>query len=1034
MSTGLLNQSGSSTGFECVNQAKLLVKSIIDSFKYHPLFFMLRSSVTSEDPVYPFAHQLELLGKLFARKPIRVLIGDEIGLGKTVSAIMIIKYLLEAEKIRRILILVPRVLVQQWLSELKRFNLTNIHQLERNTIAGYQTLGFPEGIYLASIDLIKRNEHKVKILNVKWDLIVVDEAHRVGKSGGDETQRFILVKEIVKDPSVNIVMLTATPHRGKPEDYIERLKLVDPFIKASPRELDNERFYRLCMNSIVFRRTKPDVNSIYEKRRVFTDCKFKARVVKASEKEEEFHRNLLGFLRAKLLHYYRTVGEEPKALPLMLTLIAKRASSSPRAAIITLDRILQKRARLVKLLNTSNRASLERDLDEKASLIADTILGYSFEDMGLYEDESGKTACVDEILEEFVEECSVLLSEDDVKQLRRLHELAKEITGDEDSRLNSLINIVHKHIDNGEKVVVFTEFRDTAEYIFAELKRRLPKNHADKVALITSKGVEPPTPYSWYRRSYGIEDVKKWLRDGDVEVLVSTDVASEGLNLQMANVVIHYEPTWSPVKIVQRLGRVWRLGQEKDVCSYSLLLTVESDLAALEILYAKLLSWIVSGIEKQVPIGEELEIDMLPKDKTSSDILQIPLTSERGRPQYSEFRAWMQFIANGKEGLRRYVEGIINALIKLKEQAQRLGLSRVEPVKVEKFLSEGLGGLYGKEGEAVLKDLLVTTARICGYDVEERGSGLFVKGTHLTGLKTPLDFYRAIVSIVKDATGRTPVTLIASKPSSDEYIGLREIYLYEVPIYVGGRPSYSEVVGVVVREDGSTEVRRGLNLLKTFNGLLGNIIGVGDYFLSGKDFYDAAKNTVLYNYRSRMQDEYIKYLTETEKNISFSHVGWLPREGVSSSLESRQPRFLGAIVVLDETVRTPPPQAVEEVERRAMEYAMKYEKESGRLPEDVSKMEHYDIRSVDPKTGEVRYIEVKGRWYLDVTVELTEAEYEYAKKLKDNYWLYIIYGFSTGTPRLLAIRDPVRNIQWEVVVEVIERTRRRYRLSGYKPV
>ncbi|MEM0368972.1 MAG: SNF2-related protein, partial [Desulfurococcaceae archaeon] len=176
MSTGLLNQSGSSTGFECVNQAKLLVKSIIDSFKYHPLFFMLRSSVASEDPVYPFAHQLELLGKLFARKPIRVLIGDEIGLGKTVSAIMIIKYLLEAEKIRRILILVPRVLVQQWLSELKRFNLTNIHQLERNTIAGYQTLGFPEGIYLASIDLIKRNEHKVKILNVKWDLIVVDEA------------------------------------------------------------------------------------------------------------------------------------------------------------------------------------------------------------------------------------------------------------------------------------------------------------------------------------------------------------------------------------------------------------------------------------------------------------------------------------------------------------------------------------------------------------------------------------------------------------------------------------------------------------------------------------------------------------------------------------------------------------------------------------------------------------------------------------------------------------------------------------------
>jgi SNF2 family DNA or RNA helicase len=322
MSTGSPSPSGPYTGYRPNDEAKALLKSVIDGFSYHPFFFMLRMSTTSDDPVYPFAHQLELLSKLFARKPIRVLIGDEIGLGKTVSAIMIIKYLLETEGVKRTLILVPRVLMQQWLTELKRFGLTNVMRLERDTIPSYHEQGFPQGIYIASIDLVKKEKHKRWILDSTWDLVVIDEAHRVGKLVNRETLRFVLVSELIGRSDANVVMLTATPHKGKPEDYIERLKLVDPSLKASPKELDDERFYRLCMGSIVFRRTKPDVNDIYEKTRIFTDCKFRAKVVRTSEEEELFHRELIEFLRAKLLQYYNMVGEEPKALPLLMTLIA----------------------------------------------------------------------------------------------------------------------------------------------------------------------------------------------------------------------------------------------------------------------------------------------------------------------------------------------------------------------------------------------------------------------------------------------------------------------------------------------------------------------------------------------------------------------------------------------------------------------------------------------------------------------------------------------------------------------------------------
>ncbi|MEM4846886.1 MAG: DUF3883 domain-containing protein [Thermosphaera sp.] len=1017
MSTESLRRLEPYTGYELSEQAKSLIKSVINGFRYHPFFFMLRNSTYSDDPVYPFAHQLELLSKLFARRPIRVIIGDEIGLGKTISAIMLIRYLLEVEEIKRALILVPRVLIKQWLMELKRFNLVDIKRLERDTISKYHRQGFPQGIYLASIDLVKMKEHKAKILDSFWDLVVIDEAHRIGKRGNIETQRFALVKQLTSKPNVHVIMLTATPHRGKAEDYIERLKLVDPFIRADPRELDDEKFYRLCMGSIVFRRTKLDVNEVYEGTKIFTDCKFKARVVKASEEEESFHRELVEFLRAKLLQYYDRVGEEPRALPLLLALIAKRASSSPRAAVITLDRIIRRRAERIKALESGDLHAVEVDLDNEASLVADVLLGYSFEEGGLYEDEREERIDADELLKRFTEKCSIFLEDEDIKKLMKLHDLARKILDKGDSRLASLVNVVYNHLKNGDKVVIFTEFRDTAEYVFDELRKRLPE-FSDKIAMITSEEIRPPTKLGLHSRKYDIEDVKKWLKSGDILLLVSTDVASEGLNLQVANVVVHYEPSWSPVKMVQRIGRVWRLGQEKNVTSYSLLLSVESDMAALEILYAKLLSWMISGIEKKVLIGEELEIDMLPRDKAACDLLQIPLTTEKGRPQYSEFKAWIEFIAGGKDRLRRYVEQIVEALRRLKEQAERLGLNNMEEVKVKRFLNEGLGGLYGDEAKRLLIRLLKLVARFSGYEVEERSSGIFVKGVHMTGLKDLLDLWKATESLLRDVVERAPVVLIARTLDHDDFRNLKELHLYEVTVHLDGKPTFSETVGVVVKEDGTKETLRGLALFKLFLKLMDNVVGIGDVFWSKDDEYgDRVRTPLLYVYYDRIVSEYARYIEEVERLFSHEHSGWLPGErAYVTRYVSASQRLLGVIVSTStgEAGRAPPPEAVEEVERKAMEYAMEFERRNQRIPEDVSKKEHYDIRSVDPKTGEIRFIEVKGRWPMDIAVELTETEFEFGKRIGNNYWLYVVYGFSTGSPRLLAIRDPINKAKWKV--------------------
>jgi len=118
----LQNRLQPSTNFNLA--VKTLIKNTLNGFRYHPYIFMLRLSPMGRDAVYPFTHQVELLFKLFSRKPLKILIGDEIGLGKTIEAIMLLKYMQEIGEVKKALVLVPRVLVAQWEGELRRFGMS----------------------------------------------------------------------------------------------------------------------------------------------------------------------------------------------------------------------------------------------------------------------------------------------------------------------------------------------------------------------------------------------------------------------------------------------------------------------------------------------------------------------------------------------------------------------------------------------------------------------------------------------------------------------------------------------------------------------------------------------------------------------------------------------------------------------------------------------------------------------------------------------------------------------------------------------
>jgi len=251
------------------NDALKLLRTIIASFRHHPFFYILWIARSPEPPVEPFTHQAELLFWTSFRKPVRILVGDEIGLGKTVEAISIAKMLEERDGAGRTLVLVPPILIRQWVSELNRFEIDPRVMKRGEDVDRYHMQGFPAGWYIASIDLVKMIGHREKVLSVGWDIVIVDEAHRVGvKEHGEsieKTQRYEFMEEMSRRQGINLILLSATPHRGKVRDYIERLRLIDPSLKASAAELDSPSFYSLTWDVIVFRRTKVDVNEIYER-------------------------------------------------------------------------------------------------------------------------------------------------------------------------------------------------------------------------------------------------------------------------------------------------------------------------------------------------------------------------------------------------------------------------------------------------------------------------------------------------------------------------------------------------------------------------------------------------------------------------------------------------------------------------------------------------------------------------------------------------------------------------------------------------
>lgn len=487
--------------------------------------------------VEPRPYQLVPLLMALRQDPVRLLIADDVGIGKTVEAGLIARELLDQGDAQRLAVLCPPHLAEQWQAELaEKFHLdatlvlaSTAARLERGLPPG-RSIFEEHPIVVVSLDYIKADRRRDDFLRACPKLVIVDEAHTCADQGEGRAaahQRFTLVKGLAADPERHVILVTATPHSGKEGSFRSLLSLIDPDFANLPDDLsgDANRRHRERLARHLVQRRREDIRDF------LGDTQFPERM----EAEQTYQLSAeYRTLFDKVLAYARETVRDAaggnhrqrvrwwSALALLRSL-----ASSPAAAAATL------RTRAASALTTTVAEAddvgrrMVLDLGDDESDAPDVVHGADPTDD---EDESAAT-----------------------RSRRRLLGFAKEadaLAGDSDEKLLRATTLVQRLLDDGFNPIVFCRFIPTAEYVAGQLRSRLKKS----VEVVAVTGTVTSN-----ERVARIEA----LAEHPKRVLVATDCLSEGINLQHAfDAVLHYDLPWNPTRLEQREGRVDRFGQE----------------------------------------------------------------------------------------------------------------------------------------------------------------------------------------------------------------------------------------------------------------------------------------------------------------------------------------------------------------------------------------------------------------------------------------------------------------------------------------
>jgi superfamily II DNA or RNA helicase len=502
----------------------------------------------------PLPHQIQAVyGAMLPRHPLRFALCDDPGAGKTIMAGLYIKELLLRGDLRRCLIVAPGGLVTQWQDEMgDRFDLP-FSILTRDMIETSATADpFTEhDLLIARLDHLARNDELVdRLSRTEWDLAVVDEAHRMSahRFGAEvkETKRYRLGK-VLGQVSRHFLLMTATPHTGKDEDFQLFLALIDPD-RFEGRPPSNTGQPAPDVSDLMRRMVKEKLLR-FDGRPLFPERRATTVAYPLSPAEADLYEQVTAYVRDEMNLADRLTaegeGRRGNRVGFAATVLQRRLASSPEAIYQSLSR---RRRRLSERLAEERAGRQARPLTDQGPDIDEDDL----EDLDSDEIEQIEEA----VLDEATAARTLAELEAEVVTLARLEVLAETVRrSGQDRKWTELVGLLEQTDqldDQGarRKLIVFTEHRDTLNHLVGRLRTWFGRPEA---VVAIHGGVHRDD-----RRR--IQEV--FTQDRDCAVLVATDAAGEGINLQRAHLLVNYDLPWNPNRIEQRFGRVHRIGQQ----------------------------------------------------------------------------------------------------------------------------------------------------------------------------------------------------------------------------------------------------------------------------------------------------------------------------------------------------------------------------------------------------------------------------------------------------------------------------------------
>ena len=1041
---------------------------INSAYQFDPLFAINCSVVD------PLPHQVEAVYKYLLPQPkIRFLLADDTGAGKTIMTGLLLKELLMRKIVERVLIVTPGGLTKQWQEDEMgiKFNIP-FKLVNRDVFSSEPTVFQTNDRLVASIDFICREDIMQVVAKSTWDLVIFDEAHKLSAYEYGEkiykSKRYEAA-HILAQQCEHLLLLTATPHRGRKDTFKRLLQLLDDDIFATA-DLATERVRELSMNGankFFIRRLKEDMkdwdgNALYKNRHTKTTS------YNLTSDEKRLYDAVTTYLTKR-----KKEANETKNIHVSLALqvMQRRLVSS----IYAIRNTLQKRWLALQ--------GLADELDKNPSLWKQRIKFEELEvanidDLDELDDE--ERDALDNIMADpkklklFTTAKSLSEIKVEAGEVKSLYEMANTLYNQqqEEQKYKELKKLLTSEgVIDGEKLVIFTEHKDTLLY----LQERLTNNGYHVATIHGGMSVDE-------RRMSQCRFMSK-----EVQILICTDAAGEGINLQFCRLLINWDIPWNPNRLEQRMGRIHRYGQKSDVLVFNMVASNTREGQVLKKLLTKLdiireqlgddrvydvIQDVLKGVSldsiiSSVLNGQESDLDLF-IDKDAKDLGDL----------------FSQSIRNQDKSIAHSSVDYKDAR-RLKEDSDE---KRLQPIYIRLFFERAfkyLGGKYDEIADGIFQityipDIIVSRLKEQYRIYAENLTSLyffFDKAKFLEYQNSTAQYGKAhyinpgnalfdcLIDTVRDSFRDEMLkgTVLVSPEDKHPYFAFFvKNQIQDNRPTQSGEPNISNELLTLIcqNEDGVFQQTSPAKLLDLCPPVEfakeivppepanENEVVEWAYSNQTEPLLEATEKMVKEDTESRR--EYLQTafqqiildiqgeINELQNKILFSddekvQQKLMMKEARYNALKVRkkerlaqldnmielfpvEPEVLGCAYVLPlnqvEYRNTFGMSRDDEVEAIAMKVAIDYETEHGRKTSDVSKDNvGYDVKSIDDQ-GNKRYIEVKGRAGTD-GVMLSENEMNRLAQLGTKAWLYIVTECRSESPILNIVNDPARKLVFE---------------------